>query len=195
MDTLADLLSSRAKAGIFRLLFGPAIGELHVRELARRAGLNEATLRQELKRLARLGVVVSREDGNRTYYRANNGHPLFTEIRNLVFKTSGLPEVLRSALQHPGIRLAFVFGSLADHTETAGSDVDLLVIGDIGLRPLIRLLSGLSAAVGREINPHVLSEAEIVRRRRAKDHFLTTVLAGPKLFIIGDEHELEAVVG
>ncbi len=193
MNTLAELLSSRVKAEIFRLLFGLADAELHVREIERRSGLADATVRQELKRLTRLGVVEPRRDGNRTYYHANTEHPLYPDIRNLVLKTSGLVEVLREAIRHPGIQLAFVFGSLAHSSGNAGSDVDLMVIGTISLRQLAKLLSGVAAKLEREINPHSLSPEEFVKRRKTREHFITTVLSEPRLFVIGSEDELKAM--
>jgi DNA-binding transcriptional ArsR family regulator len=193
MNTLVELLSSRVKAETFRLLFGTTGRELHVREIERQSGLADATVRQELKRLARLGVVESRRDGNRTYYRANARHPLYPDIRNLVIKTSGLVDVLREALTHRAVQAAFVFGSLADGSEKAQSDVDLMVIGTISLRQLGKLLSGVAGKLAREINPHVLTAEEFVRRKKARDHFLTTVIHAPRLFVIGDEHELEAM--
>jgi DNA-binding transcriptional ArsR family regulator len=193
VNTLAELLSSRVKAEIFRLLFGTIRGELHVREIERQSGLADATVRQELKRLARLGLVEARRDGNRTYYHANALHPLYPDIRNLVLKTSGLVDLLKGALAHPGIRVALVFGSLASGNDNARSDVDLMVIGTISLRQLGKQLSGVAAKVGREINPHVLTSEEFVRRKNARDHFLTTVLKAPRLFVIGSEHELETM--
>lgn len=90
MNTLALLFSSRVKAELFRLLFGSGANELHVRELGRQSGLAMSTVRQELKNLVRLGVVKSRQDGNRTYYRADSQHPLYPEIHSLVLKTCGL---------------------------------------------------------------------------------------------------------
>lgn len=192
MNTLGELLSSRVKAEIFRLLFG-APRELHVREIERQSGLADATVRQELKRLSRLGIVESRLDGNRTYYRANARHPLYPDIRNLVLKTDGLVEVLREALNSPNVELAFIFGSLAAGTEKAESDVDLIVIGTVSLRQLGKLLSGVAIQVGREINPHVFAPEEFVRRKKARDHFISTVLAAPKLFVIGNEDELTAM--
>jgi predicted nucleotidyltransferase len=193
MNTLAELLSSRVKAEIFRLLFGGADGELHVREIERRSGLADATVRQELKRLTRLGVVEPRRDGNRTYYHANTDHPLYPDIRNMVLKTTGLADVLREALIHPGIRLAFVFGSIARSDGKAGSDVDLMVIGTISLRQLGKLLSGIGTKLGREVNPHVLTPEEFLKRRKIRDHFITTVLSEPRLFVIGSEDELKAM--
>ena len=190
MSTLETLLSSRVKAEVLRLLFGVEARELHVRELERQSGLSVSTVRQELKRFAGLGLVVARPDGNRTYYRAQTEHPLFPDLRNVVLKTTGLVDVLRTALEGPGIQLVFVFGSVAEENAKARSDVDLLVIGTIGLRKLSRRLAQAAAALGREIDPHVLSASEFARRRRARDHFLTMVLAGPRLFVIGDEDEL-----
>lgn len=193
MTTLADLLSSRVKAEIFRLLFGIDGQELHVREMARRAGLAEATVRQELRRLSRLGVVEARKDGNRTCYRANVSHPLHPDIRNLVLKTDGLVGVLREALGHEGVRLAFVFGSLAGGTERASSDVDLMVIGRATLRDVSGRLGRVSGTLGREVNPHVLTPGEFMRRRKAREHFLTRVLDSPRLFVIGRDDELEGL--
>ena len=156
--------------------------------------MSDATVRQELKKLTRLGVVEARQDGNRTYYRANSGHPLYPDIRNLVLKTNGLADVLREALGGAAdIKLAFVFGSVASATEKAHSDIDLMVIGMIGLRQLSKRLSGLEAKLGREVNPHVLTPEEFARRADERDHFITSVLGAPRLFVIGGEDELRGL--
>jgi predicted nucleotidyltransferase len=193
MNRLAELLSSRARAEIFRLLFSGMGEELHVREIERRSGLNDSTLRQELRKLLRLDLVQSRRDSNRLYYRAKSENPLYQEIRNLVLKTSGLSDVLKSTLKDKRIRLAFVFGSIASGEEKADSDVDLMVIGPLGLRDLSRLLSGIEEKIGREVNPHVLREEEFRKRIRAKEHFVSSVMDTPKIFIIGSQRELEAM--
>jgi predicted nucleotidyltransferase len=193
VDTLTKFLSSRVKAEVLRLLFGLDGRELHLRELARQAGLNAATVRQELKRLSGLGLVAGRRNGNRTYFRAETGHPLYPDIRNLVLKTSGLVDVVRQALARPEIRVAFVFGSVASASEKAGSDVDLMVVGSTSLREVTDLLEGVEARIGREINPHVLTPQEFASRRKKREHFLTTVLSAPKLFVIGNEDDLAEV--
>jgi len=182
-------------AEVFRLLFGPNVARLHVREIERQSGLAVGTVRQELRRLAAQGLVQPTVDGNRTYYTANQNHPLYPDIRGLVLKTAGLVDVIRPALQHKQVRLAFVFGSLAGGKENAASDIDLMVIGSLKLRQLAAWLMGMGSKLGREINPHVMSEDEFVRRGKARDHFVSNVLASPRLFVIGDEHELEAMGG
>ena len=194
MSVLAEILSSKIRAEIFRLLFGISAEELHMREIERRSGYAIGKIQTELKKLLRLDLVKKRKDGNRLYYRANKEHPLYPDIRSLVLKTIGLGDILKNALrQDADISIAFVFGSIARHEETAGSDVDLMVIGKLGLRKLTGMLSGVSEQIGREINPHILSIEEFIKRKTNREHFITQVLEAPKIFIIGDAHDLESM--
>ena len=135
-------------------------------------------------------MVIARKDGNRIYYRANAEHPAYGELRSLVLKTDGLAGVLAEALQDKQIQLAFVFGSVAWGETRADSDVDLKVIGSVGLRRLTQLLSGVAERLGREINPHILTPQEFKERKRQGDHFLSSVLNTPKLFVKGTEDGL-----
>lgn len=193
MTDLAAIVASRVKAEIFRLLFGLRRPELHLREIVRQSGLSLGTVQQELKGLAGVGLLKSRRDGNRVYFSANPEHPAHRELCALVLKTNGLAGVLARALTSPEVQLAFAFGSIARGETQAESDVDLMVIGPIGLRGLTQLLSGVAEVVGREINPHILTPAEFRERKRNKDHFVTSVLAAPMLFVKGSEHELTAM--
>ncbi len=193
MDTLSEILSSRSRAVVFKLLFGGLEKELHVREIQRRSKLNDSTLRQELKKLVRLDLVKGRKDSNRIYYRANKDNPLYPEIRNLVIKTSGIVQVLREAIKDQWVSVAFVFGSIAVGNENAGSDVDFFVIGKIGLRDLSELLSGCSEKIGREINPYVMTGDEYRKRVRSGEHFISNILNSRKLFVFGTEHDLETM--
>ena len=194
MGLLEEILSSNIRAEIFRNLFGIEKQSLHLREIERRTGFAVGTVQQEIKKLQRLDIITRIKDGNRINYKANTNHPLYPEIRNLVLKTSGLADVLKTALSTEAkIKIAFVFGSFARKEEKAASDVDLMVIGDIGLRKLTGLLMEASEKLGREINPYRLTEIEFIKRKKEKDHFLQQVLESPKIFITGTEDELSAM--
>jgi predicted nucleotidyltransferase len=194
MGLLAEILSSNIRAEIFRHLFGVSPQNLHLREIERRTGFAIGTVQQEIKKLQRFDIITRIKDGNRVYYKANTDHPLYPDIRNLVVKTSGLVDLVKEALSsETKIKIAFVFGSVARQEEKAISDVDLMVIGDIGLRTLTGLLMDVSGKLGREINPHRLTESEFIKRKKAKDHFLQQVLKSPKIFIMGKEDELSAM--
>jgi DNA-binding transcriptional ArsR family regulator len=193
MDFLSEFLSSRTRAAIVRLLFGTNPVPLHAREIERRAGVTIGAVRQEASKLLRLGLVTVRKDGNRTYYEANQQHPLCEDIRRMVLKTVGLVDVLKAALGDSDIRSAFVFGSIAEGTAKAGSDVDLMVIGSVGLRKVTALLSGVGNQLGREINPHVMTVEEYGKRARRKEHFVATVMRSQRLFVVGSEDDLAAM--
>lgn len=193
MNTLAKIVSSRARSEIFRILFSLTDIELHNREIERRSGLSESNVRRELRHLESLELIRSRKDSNRVYYRANRDHPLYREIRNLVLKTSGLADILQECLDSARIKTAFIFGSVAAGEARGGSDVDLIVIGDIGLRELSGLLHRATERIGREVNPHVFSPKEFSRRLSDKDPFLKRVVVSPKIFIKGCEDDLGAM--
>lgn len=195
MNILSEILSSKVRAEVFRLLFGLNDDALHVRGIERKTGFAIGTIQTEMKKLHRLNLVLKKRDGNRLYYRANQQHPVFSEIQALVIKTVGLLDILKSALaDEKEIRVAFVFGSIARGSEKADSDIDLMVIGNIGLRTLIRLLRGLAEKLGREINPYILSSKEFNLRKSENEHFVTQVLKDSKLFIIGEEDDLKTTV-
>lgn len=178
---------------MLRLLFGLNSSPLHARELERRSGIRIGSVRQEAARLLRLGLITLRKDGNRTYYEANRRHPLFEDIHRIVLKTVGLVDVLKAALGSTGIQCAFVFGSVAQGTAKAESDIDLVILGTIGLRKVTSLLAGIGNQLGREINPHVLSPEEYLKRVRNKEHFVSSLMTSPKLFVVGTDDELAAM--
>jgi predicted nucleotidyltransferase len=193
MNTLELIVTSRTRAGVFTILFGLGQKELHNREIARRSELSEAAVRQELGKLVHLDLVRLRKDGNRVYYSANRSHPLYHEIHSIVLKTTGLVDVLADALADLRVETAFVFGSIAEGEATSDSDVDILIIGRIGLMEVSKLLSGVSERLEREINPIVMSREEYIGRIRTDDHFANNVIKGDRLFIKGDPDEFEAM--
>jgi len=195
MSMLSEILSSKVRAEVFRLLFGLNKDALYVREIQRRSGFAIGTIQTEMKKLHKLDLVSKTRDGNRLYYRANQHNPIFSEIQALVIKTVGLLDVLKDVLAgEKAILVAFVFGSLAGVSEKAESDIDLMVIGYLGLRALTRLLNGLTDKLGREINPFILTPEEFSTRKSKNEHFLSQVLKDPKLFIMGDEDDLKTMV-
>jgi predicted nucleotidyltransferase len=176
------------------LLFGSDARELHLRELSRLSKLGLGPWQRELTKLERLDLVHSRKDGNRRAFHANREHPLFSVLTSLVAKTSGLREILADALRDSkGIHTAFVFGSLATGAGKASSDVDLMVIGSIGLREIAPRLRPAMDAIGREINSIVMSPTSFSSKLGNGDAFLKNVMAAEKLFVVGGPNELAAL--
>jgi len=189
-NTLEKIISSRARAAFFSILFGIDKEEVHLREIQRRSGLAIETVRKEANNLIELGLILRRPSGNRVYYQANSSHQLYREIHQMVLKTSGILRVLEDSLMGHNIYFAFIFGSLANGKATTISDVDLFIIGDIGFRTVSALLKEPAEMIGREINPYIMPKEEFLIRLKEKEHFISEVFHSPRLMIIGDDYEL-----
>lgn len=194
---LASLLFGEYRQKVLaRLLLHPE-QHYHVRELARLTGTSAGTLHKELARLAMAGVLTREEVGNQVRYGANRQCPIYPELAGILRKTAGFADVLKEALSGFGERLelALVFGSMARGEEGPRSDVDILLVGEIGFAEAVRALHEAQLTIGREINPVVLSPAEFQRKVKNDDAFLTEVLSGEKLFLTGDENDLGKLAG
>ena len=152
-----------------------------------------ATVQHEVKSLTEAGILERRAEGRQVYYRANLDCPIFPELHGLMLKTAGLPDLLARALVPlaDDMEFAFVFGAIAEGRSLSESDVDLMVIGKVGLRRLAPALQEAAGILGREINPVTLSSKEFAKRIRSKDHFLMTVLSRPVIMVLGDRDDLE----
>ena len=195
-QTLPSLLFPEYRRRVLGLLLLRPDEALHGREIARRTGLSAGTITRELVKLAEAGLLKREKRGNQQLYSADTGSAIFAKLANILRKTSGLADVLVQALAPvaPKLRVAFVFGSVAQGRETAGSDIDVMLIGELGFRQAVQLLHPTQAVLGREVNPKVFATDEFMAKAPSEP-FLADVLAKPKLFLIGNAHDLEKLAG
>lgn len=190
--SIARALFSDSQSRVLRWLFGQPDRAYHLSELRRLTGLGSASLQRELNRLAEAGLVQSERVGNLRRFQANPQSPVFGELVALTRKTLGAEPMLREALQPllPGLQGAWIFGSVAKQTDTAQSDIDVMLVGkNLSLAKVLELLLPLEAQLGRKINPTCYTPAEFERRRAEPDSFVNRVLAQPILPLIGEFHE------
>lgn len=192
---LGSALFTGTQQRVLGLLFGQPTRSFYANELIGLAGMGSGAVQRELARLAGAGLVTVRTIGSQTHYQANAASPLFAELQGIVQKTFGLAEPLRSVLTPLAkqIAAAFVYGSVAKKSDTAASDVDLMVVSDeLAYADLFAALEKASSAIGRTINPTILTRKDLAKRLKAKESFITRVLAQPKTWIIGGESALAA---
>lgn len=189
---LSDVLFGEYRKLVLGLLLLHPGQSYHVRELARLTNTSAGTLHKELSKLSDAGILQSKKIGNQQHYSANVQCPIFEELASIFRKTSGLADVIADALSSVKnqIQLAIVFGSVARGEEQASSDIDVMVIGDIGFGDVVSLLHESQATLKREINSVVYSMDSFKSRVEKNDSFIKEILNKPKLFIIGSEHEL-----
>ena len=189
VSRVADALFSKVQQRVLAVLFGNHSRSFYANELIALAGSGSGAVQRELTQLAAAGLVTVTRIGNQKHYQANAAAPVFEELRGLVLKTSGLIDVLRSALAPLAgqVQLAFVFGSVAKATDTVTSDIDLLIVSDtLAYGELFAALEPATNRLQRTVNPTLYSRSEIDSRLRAGNSFLKRVLAQPKLWLIGE---------
>jgi len=192
--TVADALFSKVRQRVLALLFGAPDRSFYTNEVIGLAQSGAGAVQRELSDLAAAGLLSVRKQGNQKHFQANTASPVFAELRSLVLKTSGLADVLRTALLPiaPQISLAFVFGSMAKQQDTAASDVDLLVVSDtLGYGDVFGALEAASQTLGRTINPALYSAADFQARQLGDNAFINRVMQQPKIWLIGQEESLQ----
>ena len=190
---LADALFSGTKQRVLGLVFGQPSRSFYATELIGLAGSGSGSVQRELAKLAQSGLVTVRSVGNQKHYQANTQSPIFTELCGIAQKTVGLAEPLRDALAPvvQQIIAAFVYGSIAKKSDTASSDIDLMLVSDdLSYADVFATLEVASSKLGRTVNPIILTRKEFTRRVKAQESFLSRVLEQPKVWIVGGESDL-----
>lgn len=192
-----DALFSKTRQGVLAATFGQPERWWYLSELAEQLQTTPSSLQRELKSLLTSGILRQRRDGKRVYVRAETELPIFPELSSIVTKTLGITDALKITIEEFGkrIRCAFIYGSVALLQDHALSDVDLLVIGSVGLSDLSSPLRTLEKKFKREFNVSCYSPEEFRKKVKAKNHFVMSVLESQKIFLKGDEHELENIAG
>src|ERR1700733_963254 len=159
----------------------------YLTELATHLGTSPSSLQRELDSLTKGGVLTRKQDGRRTYYKAQVESPIFESLRGLLSRTVGLIPALQSELARfrDKIGWAAVFGSFARGEETSESDIDLLLVGDAATPDLLLPLRRIERRFGREVNLVRYSEKEFRNKLDDRDHFLTSVTEGPLITVMG----------
>lgn len=189
--SIADALFTTTQQRVLALLFGQPSRSFFASQLIAQTGSGSGAVQRELKRLASSGIVTVARIGKQKHYKANPDCPVFEELCALALKTVAMVEPIRQALEPIGdrIELALLYGSLVEGTDTATSDIDLLVVADnLTLEALYATLEPVEASLDRQISPTLYTTEEFATRRAAGNAFLARVLAGQHLVLIGNRN-------
>ncbi len=188
--SMVDALFSKTQQRLLALLFGQPDRSFFANELITRTRSGSGAVQRELHRLTASGLVAVSKVGNQKHFQANRNAPLFEELRSIVLKTIALVDPLRAALIPfvADIQLALVYGSVAKRTDTASSDVDLLIVSDnLTLERVYAALIPVEKKMARKINPTLYTAKEFQRRRNSADSFVNRVLTGEHILLFGSE--------
>ena len=182
---------SKIRQDLLTLFFTNPSQKYYLRELQRELGYSAGSIRRELLKFQKDDLFNTQKVGNLLYYTLNTKHPLFKELKMIVFKTVGVEGSLRNALSSiQRITVAFIYGSYAGRKEKGSSDIDLMIVGNPDTSLLNEKIAALEKRLKREINPTLYSLEEYRRKKKAKSGFITELLKNPKIMVIGREDDL-----
>jgi predicted nucleotidyltransferase len=189
---LVEVLFGAYRRQILALLLLHPDESFYVREIARLTGVPAGSLHRELKLLGDAGLLQRSVSGNQVRYQVDRDNPIQEELAGIFRKTAGLADVLRDALAPLAgkIRLAFIFGSVAQGRERSNSDVDVLVVGSASFAAVVGALSPAGERLRRAVNPVVMTRAAFESKRAGADRFVARIVREPKIILIGDAGEL-----
>lgn len=193
MSQFIKLFSSPSLVHVLSIFLAHPDEKFYQSSIVESTGYALVQVQRALKRLEDAGLIEKTKSGNRSYYQANLKHPAFQDIKSAFFKTILLGDILKNALEpiKKKVKFSFIYGSLASGKESFNSDVDLFIIGDLGMRDIADILGELGKKLGREINSTVYSEKEFKKKARENSPFIKDVLFQPKIWIIGKEGEFK----
>ena len=190
---LSGALFGKTRQRVLAMLYGQPERTFHSNEVVRLAASGVGAVQRELASLESAGLVVATHVGNQKHFRANRAAPIFEELRAIVIKTFGIGDVLRKALAPVAerVRVAFIYGSVAKGSDTATSDIDLMIVGEnLSYPDLFTAIAEVEGQVGRKISPMVYTPDELRQRISSDNAFLERVISQPKIFLIGSDDDL-----
>jgi predicted nucleotidyltransferase len=192
-----DALIPKTRQAILAATFLEPQKWWYMRELARHLHLTPSTLQRELDSLVRGGILRQRREGKHVYFQPATDSPIFENLRGLMLKTAGLADIVRKALKPFADRIqwAFIYGSMARGEEHAASDVDLMIIGRIGLAEVSSPLRKLEQRLNRSINPTIYTSDQLADKAKSNQQFISEVLRSKKIFLLGDVSEFDRTLG
>ena len=196
-NSMADALFPKVRQRVLAVLFGTPDRSFYANELIALAQSGTGAVQRELAGLSQAGWLTVSKQGKQKHYQANVNAPAFAELRGLVLKTMGLADVLRAALLPLAAQVdaAFVYGSVAKQQDTAQSDVDVMIISpSLGYGEVFGALESAALALGRKVNPTLYSASDLANRIRKDSAFVTRTLMQPKIWLIGNEEQLDASI-
>jgi DNA-binding transcriptional ArsR family regulator len=194
--SLTRLFPNPAVLDVLALLLLHPRQQFYQSEIADRTKTTILQAQRALRRIQDAGLVETSRRGNRVYYAVHLEHPAYEDLKRVLIKTVGLGDQLRDALQplRDRVLLSFIFGSVASGSESATSDVDLILVGELSSRQVAKILGPLGRQLGRELNPVIYPREEFRSKARRGNQFVREIMSGPKIWLVGSDHELAQLV-
>jgi predicted nucleotidyltransferase len=193
---LDELLLGKTRAAVLREIYVNPDRRISFNELVRRLQSGPGAVSRELATLISAGLISEQREGNQRFVSACVSSPIYAELKAFITKASGAPRFIREALHglEDKIDVAVVIGSVATGAERADSDLDLFVVGKPGYSVITQRMRSIEERLGRRVQTLYFDVSSPVDRASLQKSSTRALLSGPKLFVLGDEVRMEALL-
>ncbi|MBN2334564.1 nucleotidyltransferase domain-containing protein [Candidatus Bathyarchaeota archaeon] len=189
------LFGSKTRVRVITELVMNPMRAFYIRELSRELGIPYGMVYREIGNLAELGIITLEKRGKITVIHVNMGLPYLSDLRNMVLKTTGVSHmILEKISSKDGILFMLVFGSMASGEYAEGSDIDLMVIGNLDEELLLSAAKRIEEDTGRDVNYMLWGEDEFREKAKAGHHLLLDIVEKPLIMLVGSEDEFRGAV-
>lgn len=168
---IETLISSKTRVKLLMKFFINASTTAYLRGLHQEFGESTNAIRVELNRLEKAGMLRSSNLGNKKIFQANQQHPLFEEIHNILLKHIGLDHIIEQVIERLGdVEEVYLTGDFARGIDSP--IIDLLIVGDIDRSYLLELIAKTEKIVRRKIRYLICRTEEIAQFRQPEQDSL-----------------------
>lgn len=163
---ISTLITSQTRIKLLLKFFLNGSTKAHLRGLETEFGESSNSIRIELNRFESAGLLLSQREGNKKIYQANQNHPLFSDIHNIIIKETGIDKVIEKVIHRIGdLRCIYLTGDFAKGID--GETIELVLVGyDIDQEYLERKIIQAKDLVGRKV------EFTLIKPEEATSWFL-----------------------
>lgn len=191
MASLSDILISKVRVKLLQIFLSKPEEIYYVRQLVRKTEEEINAVRRELARMEQKGLVKKEQRGNRLYYHFRKDYLFYNNLLEIVAKITGLGEAIIKNRNRIGrIKYVMLSGKFVRWLKRETEEVDLLVVGEVIIPQLAAIVRSFEAKMEKPINYTVMSNEELEFRKKRRDPFISSILSGSRIMIIGDEEDL-----
>jgi predicted nucleotidyltransferase len=197
MSSILNLFAHPTLAKVLCLFFMNPAENFYQAQIVAHTGKTLLQVQRSLKQVAETGLISTVHQGRKVYYKAERLHPAFEDLKRAFFRTLGMGDVIREQMHtcHKEIQLAWIFGSVARGAEENYSDIDIMFISKLSLMELSEVIGPVLETATRAINPASLTPENLYKKWQEKDSFIQEIICQPKIWLIGNDDELNKLLG
>jgi hypothetical protein len=168
---LDTLITSKTRIKLLLKFFLNGTTSSYLRNLESEFGESSNAIRLELNKFEDAGLLKTSVSGNKKLFQANNTHPLFKDIQNILMKYTGLDQIIEEVIRKLGdVERVYLVGDLAKGINSPV--IDLIFIGNINKNYLINLIGKSEKIISKKIKYVIYTEEEFSSYKKGDETFL-----------------------